>query len=57
MGRRTAKRALHSDVWMPVWPINRVLLAIMRSENRLFRHVSLPFGTSVYAVARKQPGP
>jgi hypothetical protein len=38
----------------PVHPlINRSLLALVRLENRLLRKTSLPFGTSLFVVARK----
>ncbi|MDH4162994.1 MAG: class I SAM-dependent methyltransferase [Nitrospirota bacterium] len=52
---RGSDRQAPSDAWMPPGPINRILLAVMRFENMLLRHVRLPVGLSVYAIARK-PG-
>ena len=37
-------------------PLNRLLVGILGFENLLIRHVSLPKGTSLVAVARKQEG-
>jgi SAM-dependent methyltransferase len=62
-GYRLLRRLLHpagsgtgravSDL-APVHPlINRSLLALVRLENRLLRKTSLPFGTSLFVVARK----
>lgn len=42
-----------SDVAPPDPLLNRILLTISRLENRLLRHVDLPIGTSVFAVARR----
>lgn len=43
-----------SDVSMPPRPINRLLLKVHLLENALLKRHSLPFGTSVFAVARKK---
>jgi 2-polyprenyl-3-methyl-5-hydroxy-6-metoxy-1,4-benzoquinol methylase len=48
-----AGEAVVSDVSAPSPLLNRLLLAVSRLENRLLRHVDLPIGTSVFAVARK----
>ena len=37
-------------------PANRLLLAWVKAENRLLRHVDLPLGVSVFALAEK-PSP
>jgi SAM-dependent methyltransferase len=44
-----------SDVKKHAGVVNALLLAVMKVENRLLKRVSLPFGTSVFTVARK-PG-
>lgn len=41
---------------VPPAPLNRLLYALTRGEERLLGSVPLPFGTSVLAVARR-PGP
>ena len=51
VGRRGA--AVVSDVAMPPLLINRMLLKVHLWENALLKRRSLPFGTSVFAVARK----
>lgn len=33
--------------------LNRALLAVLRLENALLRHVDLPFGSAIWVVARK----
>ncbi len=39
----------------PVWkPINRLLLTILKIENRISSIIPIPLGTSVYAVVSKQ---
>jgi len=57
--KRTAAKvipaAVVSDVSPPHPLLNRLLLGISRSENRLLRRCDLPLGTSVFAVARKTP--
>lgn len=60
---RLGKRLLHhdhiatdevtSDVRLPPRLLNRLLLGVLRLENRLIGRVSLPFGTSLFVVARK----
>ena len=42
-----------SDVEKHSAVVNALLLAAMKTENRLLKHCSLPFGASVFAVARK----
>lgn len=42
-----------SDVKRHSAIINNLLYAVMKVENTLLKYVSLPFGTSVFAVARK----
>ncbi len=42
-----------SDVAMPPRWINRALLAVSRLEQRLINRVNLPFGSSLWCVARK----
>jgi hypothetical protein len=42
-----------SDVRLPHLLVNRLLLHILRLENRLLQRVSLPFGTSIFVIARK----
>lgn len=63
---RLGKRLLHrdrggnsevsSDVTMPPLWLNRLLLELLRLENRLVGRLSIPFGTSLFVVARKPPG-
>jgi len=43
-----------SDIQVPGALLNRLLLAAMRLENRILRSFRLPFGTSVFAVARRR---
>ena len=46
----------HSDVTaLPRW-LNSVLYAVLAVECRLLRHCNLPFGLSVFAVAKKATG-
>lgn len=42
-----------SDTRLPGAAMNRLLLGIMRFEDRLLRVVRLPFGTSVFALGRR----
>lgn len=37
-------------------PVNRALGALFGGEHRVLRHVSAPFGHSLFAVARRPPG-
>ena len=63
---RLGKRLLHrnedapadiaSDVSLPPFWLNRVLLGVLRLENRLIGRWPLPFGTSLFVVARKPQG-
>jgi SAM-dependent methyltransferase len=43
-----------SDVSSPLWLINGLLVRIIRLENTVLEVTSLPFGSSVFVVARKQ---
>ncbi len=43
-----------SDVHLPPPWLNSLLLTLMRLENRLLMYGSLPCGTSLFAVARRQ---
>lgn len=45
-----------SDVWLPPAPLNAMLGLVGRVDNALVRTTGLPFGTSVFAIARR-PGP
>ncbi len=51
-GMRTGRQP-RSDVSTPPALINRLLLLLVRAEDRLVGSLGLPFGTSVFAVARK----
>lgn len=48
--------AVVSDVRLPGRAANALLLGVARLENRLQRRASLPFGSSVFALARRPPG-
>jgi SAM-dependent methyltransferase len=48
-----AKHADHNEVKMPLGFINKFFLGVMRFENLLLRYICLPFGLSVYVLARK----
>ncbi|HEY5999061.1 MAG TPA: class I SAM-dependent methyltransferase [bacterium] len=52
-GRAVAETDVRSDVKLPGAGLNRALLALLRAENRLIARTGLPFGTSVFAVARR----
>jgi ubiquinone/menaquinone biosynthesis C-methylase UbiE len=54
MSRRKAQQPdVHSDL-KPVWPpLNAALAALAHMELAISRRVPLPFGTSLFAVARK----
>lgn len=51
--RRENKGGNHSDVTLPPKGINNMLAETLRFENRLMAAFNLPFGSSVFAVARK----
>jgi SAM-dependent methyltransferase len=61
LGRRISGSAVSwdtdSDVRLPHPLVNLLLLEIIRRENGLSTICHLPFGTSVFAVARKKAGP
>jgi len=44
-----------SDVSSPHWLINALLLKIIALENTILNVMSLPFGSSVFVVARNRP--
>jgi hypothetical protein len=46
--------AVESDVKETAAPLNEALLAVLRAEKHLLRFTDLPFGVSVFAVARKK---
>lgn len=52
--RKIKDAEVASDVHLPPPWLNRLLLTLMRLENRLLMHNSLPCGTSLFAVARRQ---
>lgn len=52
-GIETAPEQVVSDVLLPPPPLNAFLLWLLRIENRLWERCTLPFGTSLFAVARK----
>ena len=47
------EQQVDSDVTLPHPLLNRLLLAVMRAENRFLHSHSLPCGTSLFVVARK----
>lgn len=50
---RALQAEVHSDL-KPMWPpLNAALTALAKTELALSRRVSLPFGTSLFAIARK----
>ena len=53
--RLLRRRGSESDVWAVRPAVNRALTGLLRAENRLLPHVPLPFGLSVFAVARAGP--
>lgn len=55
-GQAPEEEVIISDVGLPRPWVNHVLLRIVRNENRILSRVSLPFGTSVFAVARRPAG-
>ncbi len=51
--RRVETAAVRSDL-KPSWPpVNLALTALTKIELALARHISLPFGTSLFLIARK----
>jgi len=50
----TQPTVVASDVKPTPGPINASLLAVLRLENQLLRLTDLPFGVSLFAVARKR---
>lgn len=60
---RLGRRFLHpggepgnvkSDVRLPAPPVNRFLLQLALTENRIIEHRPLPLGTSLFVAARKK---
>lgn len=43
---------VQSDVFLPHWLIGRTLLRLMRLENIVLNLITLPFGSSLFVVAR-----
>ena len=52
--RFSGAKAKESDLSMPVPPINTLLRMILALENALLSSVNLPFGSSIFCVARKR---
>jgi hypothetical protein len=52
--RARANTATRGDLVALPRPVDRVLLCILALENYVVRHVRLPFGVSVFCVARKR---
>ena len=42
-----------SDVWLPPRPLNALLELTGKADNAMVRRFAVPFGTSVFAVARR----
>jgi hypothetical protein len=42
-----------SDLWLPPRWLNRALTRLLRWESHLARHIDLPFGSSLTALAQK----
>jgi SAM-dependent methyltransferase len=51
--RRRGSRAVGSDLAVPRAPVNALLAAMLAAEAALARHVDLPIGSSLLALARK----
>ena len=52
--RAKAKQAVVRSDLTPVWPpLNALLSGLVRSELAISRRIALPFGTSLFAIARK----
>lgn len=54
LARRIGMRT-ESDIGRPPRWLNRLLLGISRVENRFSLRLSLPFGVSLYVIARRPP--
>lgn len=54
--RHSTEREAASDVKRHSVAVNAALLKVMKIENRLLRRFSLPFGASVFTIARKPGG-
>jgi SAM-dependent methyltransferase len=54
IGRLLAPAAVESDVKPASAPVNAVLLGMLRLEAQLLRAIDMPFGVTVFAVARKK---
>lgn len=55
LARLLSSRDSASDVGEVAPRVNRALTRVLRIENRLIAHRMLPFGLSVFAVARRPP--
>ena len=45
-----------AELALPIAPVNALLAMLFGSERHLLRHMKLPFGISLLAVAKKLPG-
>jgi SAM-dependent methyltransferase len=43
---------IHSDFWLPPVTVNKVLESVLILESRMVRHIDLPLGSSLIAIAR-----
>jgi ubiquinone/menaquinone biosynthesis C-methylase UbiE len=53
LGFATREDEAGAEIAIPARPLNAALSALLGAEARLVRHVSLPFGSSLLALARK----
>jgi SAM-dependent methyltransferase len=51
---RLGKSEVQSDLSPPSYLINKLLIRVLSFENGLIPHMDLPFGLSVFCVARKR---
>ncbi|MCB1195859.1 class I SAM-dependent methyltransferase [bacterium] len=54
MSKIIPSRKMKSDVWVPVWGVNKVLRFIFQIEKYVLRITGFPFGVSLIAVCRKK---
>lgn len=52
--RFSSAKTKESDLSMPAPPVNTILRMILALENALLSSVNLPFGSSIFCVARKR---
>lgn len=55
MAKANRAEEVVSDLALPPALLNSALLTLMRLENRLLRHLDLPFGSSLLAICRREP--